>query len=99
MKDSCGYTWEGIPDGSEVKNTPVNAGDQGSIPGLGKASGEGNGNPLQYSCLGNPMDRGDCGLQSTGSQESDTTLQPNHHYHTHEGTQVQINSSYTYGME
>ena len=44
-----------------VKNLPVNAGDAGaigSIPGLGRFPGEGNGSPLQYSCLGNPMDRG-----------------------------------------
>ena len=41
-----------------VKNAPANTGDMGSIPGLGKSPGEGNGNPLQYSCLGNPMDRG-----------------------------------------
>ena len=44
-----------------VKDLPVNAGDRkdaGSIPGLGRSSGVGNGNPLQYSCLGNPMDRG-----------------------------------------
>ena len=40
------------------KETAYNAGDLGSIPGLGRASGEGNGNPLQYSCLGNPMDTG-----------------------------------------
>ena len=40
------------------KNPPANAGDVGSIPGLGRSSGEGNGNPLQYSRLGNPMDRG-----------------------------------------
>ena len=40
-----------------VKNTPVNAGDSGLIPGSGGSSGEGNGNPLQYSCLGNPMER------------------------------------------
>ena len=43
------------------KNPPVNveeAGDAGSIPGLGRSPGEGNGNPLQYSCLDNPMDRG-----------------------------------------
>ena len=39
-----------------VKNPPVNAGDTGLIPGLGRCPGEGNGNPLQYSCLGNPMD-------------------------------------------
>ena len=44
-----------------VNNLPTNAGDTrdvGSIPGSGRAPGEGNGNPLQYSCLGNPMDRG-----------------------------------------
>ena len=41
-----------------VKNLPANAGDAGSIPGLGRSPGEGNINPLQYACLGNPMDRG-----------------------------------------
>jgi len=41
-----------------VKNLPVNAGDAGLIPGRGRPPGEGNGNPLQYACLGNPMDRG-----------------------------------------
>ena len=41
-----------------VNNLPANAGDVGSIPGSGKSPGGGNGNPLQYSCLGNPMDRG-----------------------------------------
>ena len=41
-----------------AKNLPANAGDVGLIPGLGKYPGEGSGNPLQYSCLGNPMDRG-----------------------------------------
>ena len=41
-----------------IKNPPANAGDPGSIPGSGKSSGEGNGNPLQCSCLRNPMDRG-----------------------------------------
>ena len=40
-----------------VKNPPANAGDVVLIPGLGGSPGEGNGNPLQYSCLGNPMDR------------------------------------------
>ena len=43
--------------GSVVKNPPANAGDIGSILGLGRSSGEGNGNPLHYSCLGSPMDR------------------------------------------
>ena len=41
-----------------VKNPCANAGDAGSIPGSGRSPGEGNGNPLQYSRLGNPMDRG-----------------------------------------
>ena len=48
----------GFPHDSVVKNPPGNAGDTGSIPRLGRSPGEGNGNPLQYSCLGNPMDRG-----------------------------------------
>ena len=41
-----------------VKNLPADAGDAGSIPGSGRSHGEGNGNPLQYSCLENPMNRG-----------------------------------------
>ena len=51
-----------FPGGSVVKNLPASAGDTGdtgSIPGLGRFPGGGNGNPLQYSCLENPMDRGD----------------------------------------
>ena len=51
----------GFPSGSVVKNLPANvgdAGDLGSIPGLRRSPGEGNGNPLQYSCLENSMDRG-----------------------------------------
>ena len=44
--------------GSEGKASAYNAGDPGSIPGSGRAPGEGNGNPLQYSCLGNPIDKG-----------------------------------------
>ena len=47
---------EGVPDGS--KNPPANAGDTGLIPGLRRSPGQGNGNLLQYSCLGSPMDRG-----------------------------------------
>ena len=47
-----------FPGGSEVKASAYNVGDLGSIPGLGRSPGEGNGNPLQYSCLENPMDRG-----------------------------------------
>ena len=64
----------GFPGGSVVKNPPANAGDVGSIPGSGRSPGEGNGNPLQYSCLENPMDRG--ALQATVhgiTEESDRT--------------------------
>ena len=43
---------------SGKKKNPADAGDMSSIPGLGRSPGEGNGNPLQYSCLGNPVDRG-----------------------------------------
>ena len=48
----------GFPGGSDGKESACNAGDPGSIPGSGRSLGEGTGNPLQYSCLGNPMDRG-----------------------------------------
>ena len=47
-----------FPGGLVVKNSPTNSGDIGLIPGLGKYPGGGNGNPLQYSCLGNPIDGG-----------------------------------------
>ena len=47
-----------FPDGSEVTMSACNVGDLGSIPGSGRSPGEGNGNPLQYSCLENPMDGG-----------------------------------------
>ena len=48
----------GFPGGPVVKNVPANARDAGLIPGLGRSPGEGNDNPLQYSCLENPTDRG-----------------------------------------
>ena len=47
-----------LPPGLSGKEPTCNAGDVGSIPGLARSPGGGNGNPLQYSCLGNPMDRG-----------------------------------------
>ena len=49
---------EGFPHGSVVTNIPAKAGDPGSTSGSGRSPGEGTGNPPQYSCLGNPMDRG-----------------------------------------
>ena len=51
-------TSKDFPGGSEGKASVYNAGDLGSIPGLGRSGGEGNDNPLQYYCLENPMDRG-----------------------------------------
>ena len=47
-----------VPGGTVAKNPPANAGDSGSVPGSGRSPGVGNGNPLQYSCLENSMDRG-----------------------------------------
>ena len=72
------YQVMGFPGGSDSKESACNAEDPGSIPGLGRLPGEGNGNPLQYSCLGNPMDRGDwrASVQDV-TKESDTTLQLN----------------------
>ena len=49
---------QGFPGGSDGKESACNAGDMGLIPGLGRSPGEGHGNPLPYSCLVNPMDRG-----------------------------------------
>ena len=54
----CVLVFKGFPGGAEVKASACNVGGLGSIPGLGRSPGEGNGNPLQYSCLENPMDRG-----------------------------------------
>ena len=59
---------KGFPGGSVVKNTPANAEDVSLIPGLGRSPEGRNGNPLQYSCLENPMDRGAWGTTVTGSQ-------------------------------
>ena len=57
-----------------VKNLPANAGDKGLIPGSGRSPGEGNGNPLQYSCLGNPMNREAWwATHPWGQEESDMT--------------------------
>ena len=62
----------GFPGGSDGKESTCNAGDLGSIPGLGISPGEGNGNPLQYSCLGNPMDGGAWWATVHGAAESQT---------------------------
>ena len=72
------YFW-GFPGGSEVKVSACNARNLGSIPGSGRSPGEGNGNPLQYSCLENPVDRGawwatDHGVAKSWARLRDLTL-------------------------
>ena len=64
----------GFPCGSVVKNLPANVGDADSIPGSGKSPGKGNGNPLQYSCLGNPLGRGAWCATVHGVTKSQTRL-------------------------
>ena len=56
-RDLTSENQAGLPGGSVVKNPPAKARDEGSVPGMGRSPGEGNNNPLQYPCLGNPMDR------------------------------------------
>ena len=67
------FSW-GLPSGSMVKKPPANAGDAGSILGLGRCRGEGNGNSLQYSCLENPMDRDHWWAPVHGVTKSSTRL-------------------------
>ena len=64
----------GFPGGSVVKNLPASAGEAASIPGLGRSPREENGNPLQYSCLENAMDRGACWATVHGVTKSWTQL-------------------------
>ena len=72
----------GFPGGSVVKTLSANAGDVGDvslIPGLGKSPGEGNGNPLEYVCLENPIDRGDWRATVHGVAKSRTRLSMHAH--------------------
>ena len=82
LKNRSGYVDIVFPRSSVGKESACNAGDSGLIPGSGRSPGEGNGNPLQYSCLENPMDGGAHGWRSHGGlaccdswgrKESDTT--------------------------
>ena len=66
------YIVQSFPGSSVDKESPCNAGDRSSVPGSGRSPGEGNDNPLQYSCLENPMDRA-WQAEVHGSQESDVT--------------------------
>ena len=73
---------QGFPSGSDGKESTCNAGDPGSIPGSGRSPGGGSGNPLQYSCLENSMDRG--AWWAIVHEVADTTEQLTHtHTHTH----------------
>jgi len=73
--------WD-FPGGSDGKASAYNVGDQGSVPGLKRFPGEGNGNPLQYSCLENPMDGGAwwTAYSPWDCKESDTTEQLHFHF-------------------
>ena len=75
-----------FPGDAVIKNPPANAGDAtevGSIPGSGRSPGGGHGNPLQDSCLGNPMDRGAWRATVHGVAKSWTGLSNRTHTHTH----------------
>ena len=76
-KGTIRIAWLG---GSEVKASACNVGDLGSIPGLGRSPGEGNGNPLQYSCLENPMDGGAWWATVHGVAKSRTCLSDFTHF-------------------
>ena len=80
---ACACTYIiGFPGGSDGKESAYNAGDLGSIPGLGRYPGGGRGNPLQYSCLENPHgQRSLAGYSPWGCKESDTTEQLSMHTH------------------
>ena len=84
----------GFPGGSEDKASACNAGDLGSIPGLGRSPGEGNGNPFQYSCLKNPMDRGAWRATVHGVAKSQTGLND----FTHMGTITTSAERYIEGL-
>ena len=73
--------WVGFPGGSDGDDSACNAGDLGFIPGLGRSLGEENGNPLQYSCLENPMGRGVWQNIAHGVTKSQTQQGDFHFFH------------------
>ena len=85
----------GFPGGLEDKASACSTGDPASIPGLGRSPGERNGNPLQYSCLENPMDRGAWRATVYGVTKSWTRLSDFTHTHTHTHTQ----GAYSFKLE
>ena len=87
---------QGFPGDTVVKNTPTNAGrarDSGSIPGLGRSPGTGNGNPLLYSCLENQMDRGAWWATVHGVAKSRTRLSSHTHIHSDKIGNIPLYSS------
>ena len=74
-----------------VNNSVAIVRPMSSIPGLGRYPGVGNGNPLQYSCLGNPMERGTWQATVPGVAKSQTQLSAHTHIHTHTHTHVEVN--------
>ena len=84
------YIFEmGFPGGSDSKESAYNVGDPGSVPGLGRAPGEGNGYPVQHSCLENPMDRKAWRPTVRGVTKSHRQITYTHtHTHTHTHTAV-----------
>ena len=84
---------EGCPGGSDGKESACNAGDLSSVPGLGRSSGEGNGNPLQYSCLENSTDRGAWPATVNGVQRVGHDWATNTHIHNEGQSQCQWASS------
>ena len=77
---ACSYRDLGFPGGSVVKIQPSRVGDTGSIPGSERSPGERNGNPLQYSCLENPMERSLAAPVHEGGKESYTTATQQQRY-------------------
>ena len=80
----------GFPGGSDRKESVCNAGDLGLMPGLGRSPGEGKGNPLQYSCLENPMHRGAWWATVHGVAKNLTQLSTHTHTHTYTHTNTLV---------